>query len=325
MTEKYFTKNEVIFREGERGESFFLISEGTVGIYVNYGSDDQQKLAELKKDQCFGEMAVIESYPRSATAVAEDDVKAEEIPSGEILKYFESDPDKVIDMMKYLGKRIRELNADYIEVCDTIEELRSGDGSPEHQSGLIDRIKRFVKYYRLNGKAASVESVEALRKIEGSSHSDGFFDNVESYTKGTVIFKEGETGNCMYDIHFGEIGIYRNYGTPNEKLLSKLPMNRFFGEMALLENCPRTATAVVLADDTTLEMIDTGSLMDIFKKNLPKIEMILAHLSYRLRSLTDGYLEACRLVSDISDAEKSGQLSEELKKKAEELEIKICG
>lgn len=325
MTERQFVKNEVIFHEGERGDSFFLISEGTVGIYVNYGSAEQQKLTELKKDQYFGEMAVIESYPRSATAVAEDEVKAEEIPSGEILEYFATDPDKVMDMMRHLSRRIRELNADYTEACATIEELQVGADPAERKQSIVDKIKKFVNVYKLNKKSSDAESVEALRKIEGSSHSEGFFDNVESYNKGTVIFKEGEIGSCMYDIHYGEIGIYRHYGTPKEKLLSKLPMNRFFGEMALLENCPRSATAVVMADDTTLERIDADYMREIFKKNPPKIEMILCHLSYRLRKLTNDYMDACELLSDVSDAESRGSVSDELKKKAEGFEPKIYG
>jgi len=325
MTEKQFKKNEVIFHEGERGDSFFLISEGTVGIYVNYGSAEQQKLTELKKDRYFGEMAVIESYPRSATAVAEDEVKAEEIPSGEVLKYFETDPDKVIDLMSHLSRRIRELTADYSEACDTIEELQIGADPAERKQSIVDKIKKFVDFYKLNKKSANAESAEALRKIDGSSHSEGFFDNVESYKKGTVIFKEGEIGSCMYDIHYGEIGIYRHYGTPKEKLLSKLPSNRFFGEMALLENCPRSATAVVMADDTTLERIDADYMREIFKKNPPKIEMILCHLSYRLRKLTNDYMDACKLLSDVSDAESRGSVSDELKKKAEGFEPKIYG
>ncbi len=325
MTEKQFAKNEVIFREGERGDSFFLILEGTVGIYVNYGSADQQKLTELKKDKYFGEMAVIEAYPRSATAVAEDEVKAEEISSGEILKFFVNDPDRVIDMMKHLSRRIRELTADYIEVCDTIEELHIGEDPAKRDQGFISKIKKFADFYKLNKRQVNEESVESLRKMEGTSHSEGYIKNVESFKKGTVIFKEGETGNCMYDIHYGEVGIYKNYGTPKEKLLSKLLMNRFFGEMALLEDCPRSATAVVMQDETTLEVINAEYMRELFSKNPPKIEMILSYLSYRLRRLTGDYLDACKLISEISDAENSGNISDELKKKAEEFEIKIYG
>ena len=323
MTEKQFAKNEVIFREGELGESFFQIADGTVGIYVNYGSGDEHKLTELKKGQFFGEMAVIESYPRSATAVAEDDVKATEISAGEILAFFMTDPDRVIEMMKHLSKRIRELTSDYIEVNDTIHDLHLGSDPAKRKESVVEKIKKFVDVYKQNKNSAKVESVESLRKINGTAHSEGYSGDVEIFDKGTVLFKEGEIGNCMYDIHFGSVGIYKGYGTPNEKLLSTLPMNRFFGEMALLESCERSATAVVMEDGTTLEPINADYMRKLFEKNPPKAEMIFAHLSYRLRKLTSDYMKACKLIYDVSDAEKSGTVDEELKKKAEGYQSKL--
>ena len=323
MAEKQFAKDEVIFREGEAGESFFQITDGTVGIYVNYGSGEQHKLTELKKDQFFGEMAVIEAYPRSATAVAESDVKAVEISSGDIVSLFKENSDKVLDIMKHLSKRILELTADYTEVCETINELHLGEDPAKRKESLADKIKKFVNVYKNSKHSGEVKSVESLRKLDGTAHNEGFSKNIESFKKGTVIFKEGEEGNCMYDIHFGSVGIYKGYGTPDEKMLSKIHINRFFGEIALLEKCTRSATAVTLEDETTLETIDLDYLKELFDKNPPKVELILAHLSYRLRRLTDNYLEACKLVYDVSDAEKSGNVSDELKRKTEEYRIKL--
>ena len=72
-------------------------------------------------------------------------------------------------------------------------------------------------------------------------------------------------------------------------------------------------------------MINAEYMRELFSKNPPKIEMILSYLSYRLRRLTGDYLDACKLIYDISDAENSGNISDELKKKAEEFEIKIYG
>ena len=38
----------------------------------------------------------------------------------------------------------------------------------------------------------------------------------KTFKKGEVIFKQGDLSDCMYDILWGEVGIYANYGTPEE-------------------------------------------------------------------------------------------------------------
>ena len=299
MTEKQFSKGDVIFREGDVGETLYQIIDGTVGIYAAYGESDQQLLVELGKDKFFGEMAVIEAYPRSATAVADSDVKALEIACGEVSEYFKSEPDRIIDIMKSLGDRLRDLTVDYSDVSATIKELGMGN---EKSAGLLERIKKFAGVYKKSKNAEAI-SQETLRKLSQTGHADGYTAKVEKYKKGTVIFKEGEIGDCMYDIHYGTVGIYKGYGTPEEKLLTKLSPDEFFGELGMIEDVKRSATAVVLDDDTTLEIITPADLKDLFSQNPPKVQMILEHVSYRLRKLTREYMAACSLVARVSDGD----------------------
>lgn len=316
MTEKHFKQGEVIFREGEQGESLYYVVEGSVGIYADYGEAGEQLLTTLKKDDCFGEMAVIEAYPRSATAVALDPVTAFEVSSGEINEYFKKEPEMVTEIMRHLSSRIRELTKDYTEVSATIEELTPGDSSARSES-LLEKIRKFAKVASSRKSVSNIESVESARRITAVAHSEGYTGSVENFSKGTVIFKEGETGNCMYDIHYGTVGVYKGYGTADEKLLTKLSTNNFFGEMGMLDAERRSATAVVLEDNTTLETITAKDLKDLFEKNPPKLEMIMAHMSYRLRKLTNEYVKACKLVYDLSEAEASGNVSDEIKDKAD--------
>ncbi len=308
MTEKQFSKGEVIFREGDTGDTLYQIIDGTVEIYAGYGESYQQLLVELGKDKFFGEMAVIEAYPRSATAVAKDDVKAIEIESGQISDYFKTEPDRILDLMKSLGGRLRDLTADFDDVSETINELKACEG--EKSPGLIARIRKFADVYKKN-KAAEAFSQEALRKLSQNSHADGYKTSVEQFKKGTIIFKEGEIGECMYDIHAGSIGIYKAYGTADEKLLTTLASDQFFGELGMLDSVKRSGTAVAMEDETTLEIITPGDLKGLFTQNPPKVEMILEHISYRLRRLTKEYMSACKMLSRVSDTE--GNMSDELK------------
>ena len=321
MSEKQFKKGDVIFREGDEGKSFYDILEGTVGIFVGYNTDSEEKLTELKPGQFFGEMAVIDAYPRSATAVALDDVKVSEVSSGEMDGYFETQPDRIVAIMKHLSSRIRILSNDYSEVTKAIQAF--GKNKEASADRLINKLRKFANTYKHNKSITTLDSAEAKRKIAEASHSEGYTEKVESYSKGTIIFKEGEKGNCLYDVHFGEVGIYTGYGTPDEKLLTRIGTNRFFGEMGMLDDDIRSATAVALSDETTVEIITADDLNELFKKNAPKVGMILAHLSYRLRSLTISCIDACKLASDVTEAEASGSVSEDLRKKADSFEAKF--
>ena len=111
----------------------------------------------------------------------------------------------------------------------------------------------------------------------------------------------------MYDILWGEVGIYANYGTPEEKLLTTLEPECFFGEMGMIEGRLRSATAVALEKDTRLEVITPESFDAYFKENPAKVLLIMQNMSHRIRELTRDYLEACRAVAEAVETEKTGK------------------
>ena len=295
MVEKLFNEGEIIFRQGEIGKCFYQIEEGAVGIFVNYDSDDPEKLTDLRRGSYFGELAVIECYPRSDTAVAlADNTKVTEISSGELNEYLEGDPDKALALMNYIGKRLRELTDDYNEAEELLDELRIKVKKDE-SDGFFKKIRKFSKFF--GGKEKVEKSVEEQIREKGL---EGYSAKTEIFPRGTIIFKEGESGNCMYGIHWGRVGIFLNYGEEDETLLTYLYTNDFFGEMGLVSGQPRSATAVVLEPDTVVEIIEEKDLKELFEKNPPKASMIIAHLSHRLRRLTDDYMEDCKLLHEIT-------------------------
>ena len=102
----------------------------------------------------------------------------------------------------------------------------------------------------------------------------------------------------MYFVHGGTVGIYSNYGTDNENKLTELYPVACFGEMGMIASEARTATAVATSDDTFVEIIRAEDLEGLFKTCPVKVDMILRHLSYRLRSLTYDYFNTCKEISD---------------------------
>ena len=127
-----------------------------------------------------------------------------------------------------------------------------------------------------------------------------------SFKKGGVIFKQGDASDCMYDVLWGKVGIYANYGTPEEKLLTTLETEQFFGEMGMIEGLPRSATAVALTNDTKVRIITPETFQELFRKSPARVLMVITNMSRRIRELTIDYLTACQTVAKSVEAEKAG-------------------
>jgi CRP/FNR family cyclic AMP-dependent transcriptional regulator len=73
--EKKVKKNEIIFKEGDVGDTFYLIILGSVRISTMVPGVGEEALTILKEGEYFGEMALIDDAPRSASAIANDDTR----------------------------------------------------------------------------------------------------------------------------------------------------------------------------------------------------------------------------------------------------------
>jgi len=104
--------------------------------------------------------------------------------------------------------------------------------------------------------------------------------------KGKVIFIEGDTGNEMYLIKSGNVRIYKSSGKI-EHTLAVLEEGNFFGEMAILDQSPRSAAAQCLTDVTLIKFNKQAFLSHI-RKN-PFIEFVVSELIKRLRKTSDQF------------------------------------
>lgn len=287
MIVKVFSKGEVVFREGELGECFYQIVEGTAGVYYHYGEADEKKLTELKAGEYFGEMAVIEAWPRSSTILAEEDLRVYELQVNDLNGYFEKEPDKIIALMKQLGKRIREMTEDYTDVS---EFLHNREAAGKNKENFLEKIR---KYHEISVRGKQLAENTAEEEIVKQQQEGKAALPVTTYSRGKIIFREGDDGINMYQVQGGSVGIYEKYGTDQQTLLTTLYTNAFFGEMGMIDNEKRSATAVVEEDGTMLECIAADDMQALFQKNPMEVDMILNHLSKRLRRLTVDYVNAC--------------------------------
>ncbi|HTX72101.1 MAG TPA: GGDEF domain-containing protein [Rectinemataceae bacterium] len=71
---RHVASGDAIFREGETGQELFLVRTGKVGSYVTQADGERREIYEHLPGSLFGEMAIIESEPRSATCYAKEEV-----------------------------------------------------------------------------------------------------------------------------------------------------------------------------------------------------------------------------------------------------------
>jgi CRP-like cAMP-binding protein len=90
------------------------------------------------------------------------------------------------------------------------------------------------------------------------------------FPAGTVLFEEGQPGDDMYIVVTGEVELRRQVGDA-ERVLAVLPSGEFFGEMAILNGRPRSATAVVRSD-ARLFVID-GTTFEAMLRARPEIAL----------------------------------------------------
>ena len=138
--------------------------------------------------------------------------------------------------------------------------------------------------------------MKAVFKSTGGK--DPVRDSILSFSAGDLIFSQGDLGTDMYIIQEGEVDIIKHIGS-EAHLLSHLEKGDFFGEMALMENTPRTADALAKTDVKVVAI--NGSRFDEMLRKNPEIAVrIIRKYSKRLRD-ANALLE--RLVGREVDAE----------------------
>lgn len=108
-------------------------------------------------------------------------------------------------------------------------------------------------------------------------------DQYETFPAGATIFKDGDEGHCMYAVCEGSVNLLIH-----GKLVEKLAPGAVFGEMALIDDAPRSATAVA-ETDVKLASINEKRF-DFLVQQTPKFALqIMRIMADRLRHMGDKY------------------------------------
>ncbi|MEB2344305.1 MAG: cyclic nucleotide-binding domain-containing protein [Deltaproteobacteria bacterium] len=104
-----YLKGEVIVREGEPGDELYLLVEGAVDVVKQAGTAREERVNALGAGSYFGEMAVFDGAPRSATVVAASDARVLVLAGARLRELVHEMPELAFDLLRVLAERLRRV------------------------------------------------------------------------------------------------------------------------------------------------------------------------------------------------------------------------
>lgn len=108
MVERRFPKGHVIVKEGDQAVAFYILDSGAVEVLKGIEQERPQVLATLKSGDFFGEMALLDGYPRSASIRALEDTECLVLSRWDFLAEIRTSPDIAAGILPILSRRLRE-------------------------------------------------------------------------------------------------------------------------------------------------------------------------------------------------------------------------
>ena len=121
--EKQFAAGSQIFSEGAPGDGVYFVKDGQVEISGLVRPNVHGVFSQLGPGDIFGEMAVIEQLPRSATALAVKEAQVYFIPRNEMLSFIERSPTLAFCLLQQISHRLREFNQLHLRELVRAESL----------------------------------------------------------------------------------------------------------------------------------------------------------------------------------------------------------
>lgn len=148
---KTYLVGDFIFREGDQGNIAYVVESGVVEL-VKFTGEDYVTLTEISAGTLFGEMAIIDGSPRSASARAKEECTLKEITEEQLKAYMSRSPDTSIDMMRRLASYARsaneKLNKDAFEsVSEETESSLENDKDSKNKEKVDRNTSKIIKEF----------------------------------------------------------------------------------------------------------------------------------------------------------------------------------
>jgi CRP/FNR family transcriptional regulator, cyclic AMP receptor protein len=107
---RHYEPGEIIFREGDRSDTCFIVRSGRVRITRTHSGGRRLTLAELSAGDMFGELSMFDGEGRSATVEALEETAALALLEGDVRRVLREHPDIAVKMLARLASRLRAAN-----------------------------------------------------------------------------------------------------------------------------------------------------------------------------------------------------------------------
>ncbi len=145
---RLFAHGEILMREGEEGDSMYVILDGRVDVFIKTPSGGSEKIGTLTKGDYVGEMSLLTGEPRSATVRANGDVLVMEVNKHMLAPILKKQPELVETLSEMLAKRQEEID----ETRQHNAKSAKHPQTPPHEAqkhssaNLLKRIKSFFQH-----------------------------------------------------------------------------------------------------------------------------------------------------------------------------------
>ncbi|MCB1055855.1 MAG: cyclic nucleotide-binding domain-containing protein [Acidobacteria bacterium] len=273
-----------LFPAGSETRQAYLIDRGKVTIerQTPYGL---YALAELDAGDLFGESGFIDQQPRSGAAHILEDAELVCFDPEALTELMEQDQRLSVALYwcfwKSLANKLRTTNS---KLSQFFSEAGKPPTSPppfrKDPSGEF-RIDLAAKRKLFQEQKLSALEINFLASLSRE----------QKVAPGEVIFHEGDVGDAMYVVLDGRVMISKYIPGAGEEALAFLERGDYFGEMALIDQQPRSADAKAPEEGAVLLAIPrevVEGLLDIHKLSSPRLLKILCNLiAERLRELNE--------------------------------------
>ena len=240
-----FAEMESFFVEGQASDKMYLLVEGEVSLVHNKKTLDIVKAGEI-----FGEIAVITQQPRSASAMARKFCQVLVLDARQFQQALQATPEFALMLMNIMNNRLRL----------TIALMRQSQSLPS--LGDRDELKVFDK--------TMMEELAAAFRARP----------LQTFPAGRIILKEGDAGVSMYIVMRGRVSV-----SINKIVVERVGPGGTFGEMALVDQASRSATAVA---ETECQLLTIGrsDFLTLVKTKPGFAISLLKTIADRLRTMT---------------------------------------
>ena len=301
-----YTKGSIIYFEGDRDERVFILQQGVVLLSSTDIETGQAVAEQVKSSEFFGVKSAFGHFPReeTATALVPTIVIALTVQEFEVL--FSNNKQLIMKMLRVFSNQLRQIHKKTESILNNT--------STDQQTGMLAVAKAFYddEQYRSacdvylkfltrypntpkRDEVAALYTESKLRNERLQAHQKGqvFVDETggdtslkvfslpaferfaKEYENGQVIIAEYEPGDSFYLIQSGKVRLVK---CVNDQLknLDILKPGEFFGEMAILDNSPRSATCMAAGHVKCLEFNKEN--FELLITGNPQIALVLLKL-----------------------------------------------